>query len=261
MPATETSSLRLRDLPEDVLLTLCDYIHPEALHALSLSCPYWKKFCLETVWPRRLAVKLGVRDVRLSPASSCPNTRVQPPSPAQEEAHVPDSEAWARLLHTVSTHASSRTLCISIQLSSTDSVTSLALEYAVSRQDIFRTNALFSEHHVTCRTHLYIPLLNEAAVLRFTGIPTEQHVPVLVRDNHLSNKYHLVVKFRPVPGPTPDTASALSRRESYVRQLVVKLIAKRLFVDIDEVRFYLDDNNFDVARAYKQLLSDHNFSC
>lgn len=254
--ATGTEHVRLYDLPEDVLLRICDFIHHDALPALSQISTHWAEFCVQKVWPRHLAAKVGVRGIRF-PLTTRVASSSAVPAQAYQKTHIPSAREWTRLLHTVSLHEASRTLCIFIQLSPSDSVNSLALEYSISRDDIFRTNALFSENHVASRTHLYIPLFTEEAVLRFTGLPTQRHIPTLMRDKHLSSKYFLVVKTLPSAHAKSGTTATPSRRESYVRQLVVKLIAKGLSFHEDEVRFYLDDNNFDVAKAYKQLLSDH----
>lgn len=240
-PPSSAKPLQLSDLPEDVLLQICHFIPYQTLLSISQTSLVWKAFCVQKVWPSRLAVLLGVRAIRLLPAKA------------------PSAEAWARLLHAATLHKASRTLCISIELSSSDSINALAIQYSISREDIFRTNALFGEHHLASRTHLYVPLLTEDAVLHFTGFPTHQHVPTLVTDNHLSRKYFAVVKTLAATQPAAESVTPRSRRESYVRQLVVKLIAKGLSFHEDEVRFYLDDTNFDVAMAYKQLLADHDF--
>lgn len=250
----------LSDLPEETLQTICNFAHPDDLHSLSQTSHFWRNLCRNYVWPRRVAECIGVRSILYE---SCPHptrSTQQLPVLRNVDIDMPDSQTWLRVFRAFQTHHCTRTLYICVQLGNTDSVTSLALQYAVTPQDIFRTNLLFSEHQLASRAQLYVPLLTEDSVLHFTGSPTAQQTPYLVRDKVLSKKYFLVVKFRPTPDrPLPESDSH-ARRETYVRQLVVKLIAKGLSVEEDEVRFYLDDNAFDVAKAYKQLLSDHAFS-
>eukprot|EP00177_Eucheuma_denticulatum_P006263 GFKZ01011418.1.p1 GENE.GFKZ01011418.1~~GFKZ01011418.1.p1 ORF type:complete len:309 (+),score=13.15 GFKZ01011418.1:168-1094(+) len=247
MPA----KLKLSDFPHDLLLVISDFLNPAGLHSLSLSTPFFSHFILNHAWPRRIAKTLGVRSLNSIPPTS--------PLPRVATTYQPsDSHSWHRFFTTLSSCPSSRTLSVCVRLEPQHSITSLALQYSVSRQDIFRMNALYSEHHAASRTHLYIPLPTESLVRRFTGLHTSQHSPLLIRDNLLS-KCFLVVKFCIPTTPLPEMQTLQSKRESYVRQLVVKLIAKGFAVEPHEVRFYLEDNDFDVARAYKQLLADHQF--
>lgn len=236
-----------------MLVTICDFVLPESLLSLSKVSPFWDNLCVETLWPRHIATALGVQGVR-------GNNEAPLSQYLMQQKPIRDSQIWFRILHNFRAFPAASALSICVQLGKKDSLTSLALEYAVSRQDIMRSNSIFAEHHLASRTHLYIPLLTEDAVSLFTGIPTHKHTPVLIRDTALSRKYFAVVKFRPCLETTNPNASLPTARESYVRQLVVKLIAKGLSVEEDEVRFYLDDNDFDVAKAYKQLLDDHNFA-
>lgn len=237
-----TTATKLDHLPEDALLTICDFIQPDALLSLSYLSTFWNQFCINKVWPRRVAAALGVRALHL-------------------QAAKPNSSAWLRLYNTFVSNRVAAHLSICVQIGPDDTATSLALRYAVSPHDIFRTNSLFTEHQLASRTHLYVPLLSEDAVIQFTGLPSCGHTPVLVRDKYLSRKCFLVVKFASsqLAYSTTPTISRL-RAHSYVRKLVVKLIARGLSVHEDEVRFYLQDSDFDVAKAYKQLLADHQFA-
>lgn len=243
----------LQDLPSDILLLICDAIPPCHLQSLSQVSIFWNQLLLHRVYPRRVASFLGVRTIGLS----------APPSIARTIPPIhPTCSFWSGLLATLTAHPSVRTLhmCV-IPLSPTDSVNSLAIEFDISRSDIFRANALLDDTHLASRRHLYVPLLDNAAVHRATGLSTEMQKPVLVRDPVLKNKYFFVVHFRTKRAHLPHRNDhTATRRETYVRELVVKLIAKGLAAHEDEVRFYLDDNNFDVAAAYKQLLRDHAFS-
>lgn len=247
---------RLQDLPVDILLLICDVLPLRDLPPLSQASRLWSRLIHHRVYPRRVASLLGVRAVRLElppgPALLPPSMRPLDPTP----------RFWPAFVPTLAAHRALRTLHVCVPLSRTDSVNSLALEFDVSRADIFHTNALLNDSHLACRTHLYLPLLDDDAVRRATGRPTASQAPILVRDLVLKNKHFFVVDFRTVPQlhPHQQQHAAGARRQTYVRQLVVKLIAKGLAVHEDEVRFYLDDNNFDVAAAYKQLLRDHQFS-
>lgn len=185
MPAHDhkSSSTTLQTLPEDVLLHLCDFIQPHALLSLSLASNFWAIFCLNNVWPRRIASCLGVRAVRF----------VRPASYKTQLTTTPDPQVCFRILHTFTICPSARTLCLCVHVTPSDTLTSLALNYAISRHDICRANSLYAEHHVAARTYLYIPLPTDAHIRRITGKPACAHTPLLVRDNSLSNKLFPVV--------------------------------------------------------------------
>ncbi|CAN8062679.1 unnamed protein product [Agarophyton chilense] len=247
--------LSLNRLPEDVLLLICDFAAADTLHTLSIASERWRYFIQTKVWPRRLAFSLRVRAIRFVPPTTAPNT-------LRFISHTKslDASAWVRILQTFQTYSSSRLLCICVALSKHDSITSLALRYAVSVNDILRTNALFAEHQLASRTHVFVPLIDDSAVLSVTGIPRHMHSPFLVTDITLSNKYFLVTDFRGSPCASHTLSSSRSNsQKTYVRQLLVKLMAKGLSVLEDEVRYYLQENDYDVPKAYKHMMQDHQF--
>lgn len=250
------SSSQFHDLPKDVLLTICDHALPDTILSLSLCSTFWNTFCRNTVWPRRIATSLGVAAIQVTNYSD-----EFPFSPLIGPIfHPPTTFGWHRILQNFNTHSSARHLCLCVQLGSSDSITSLALRFAVSKQDICIINCLFAEHQVSSRTHLYIPLLTEQAVLTYTGQPTSKQIPLLIQDTILAKRYFAVVKCLSSPDTPTSTLGSSSSKQSYVRQLLVKLIARGLSVHQDEVRFYLEDADFDVPKAYKKLIEDHRFS-
>lgn len=233
--------MHLTDLPSEAQALVLHKLDLASLLAVSQTSRAMHSLCLQRVFPVRAADAAGVRRVRCSP-----------------ELGV---GAWARVVDNLLRHPSARTLHVCVQLTRADSVQGLALQYAVTMQDIFRANALLSENHVASRSHLYIPLATEGSVVHYTGAPTAASAPLLVRDSVLVKKHFLVALFknqdsRSYPGPN----AAQKRRESYVSQLLVRLIAKGLSVDDSEVRFYLADNDNDVAKAYHALLSDRQWT-
>lgn len=238
-------------LPIDILVHISDYLPAQTLHALALSTSFFYALSLRQLWPRRLARKLGIRAIQSTP----PETNL----PRSTVSYVPPhSKGWLRLCSTLP-DSPSEALSLCVKLSDTDTVSSLALKFSVTRQDIFRVNALYSERQVASRTHLYIPMLSDDAILSYTGVEKRCHVPFLVKDTVLS-KYFLVVKFLSSDPPICAPRDSQTKKETYVRQLIVKLIAKGLSVGEHEVRFYLDLTHFDVAKAYKAMLVDHSFS-
>lgn len=236
MPVTIT------DLPEESLTRVLESLDLHSLAAISLCSRYLRSLCLAQIWPSHAAKAAGVRALQHDGKSKL--------------LTVSD---WARFVDRLLVHRASRTLHIAVQLERTDSVSSLALKYAVSPHEICRSNALLSEHHAATRDYLYIPLTSESAVLTLTGAPISCQRPVLVRDCTLAGRDFLVVHFRRrVPRPIANNTS--DDRESYVRELIVRLVAKGLSVDESEVRFYLEDNEYDLPRACKALLKDREWS-
>lgn len=121
---------KLSDLPEETLIRLLQTLDVHSLVAFSLSSRYFRALCIHHIWPSFAAQVAGVRALRQ-------NGNIQ----------LGTVSDWARLVTSMKMCCASRTLHVAVQLQPTDSVTSLALKYSVSTQDILRTNALFSEHH------------------------------------------------------------------------------------------------------------------
>lgn len=182
------------ELPQDVVLQICDHMDASSLLALSLTSTFWKRFCCMEAWPRRLALSLSVRSVYVPHPprrAVAPHTEDDVTMAATTTNTNP--HACFRILHTLNTCPSSRILCLCVHMSRTDSLTSLALSYGVTRDDICRTNCLYTEYQLPGRTHVYVPLLTEDHVLRATGKPAHMLTVALVRDASLSNKLFAVV--------------------------------------------------------------------
>lgn len=193
-----TSGAKMMDkLPQDVVLQICDHMNASSLLALSLTSTFWKQFCCVEAWPRRLASILSVRAVHIPHP---PRRAVVPHTDDDVNiTSVPtntDPRACFRILHTLNTCASSRILCLCVHMNPTDSLTSLAISYGVTRDDICRTNCLYTEYQLSGRTHVYVPLLTEDQVLGATGKPASMLTVALVRDASLSNKLFAVVACR-----------------------------------------------------------------
>lgn len=221
---------------------------------MSQVSPFWHHLIHSTVWPARIASILRVRKLLFQ----TPKQRGRIHHPALSPPPT-DSHTWHRILHTFHTYPSSRSLHLCIQLAANDSITAIALRYAVSVHDILRTNALFAEHQLACRTHLYVPLRSDEQLVSLTGLPRARQQPFLVSDVTLSNKYFLVVDVRTSDDSVVTTSPRQSVRQLFIKQLVSKFMSMGLVVHEDEVRYYLQDNEYNVGKAYKQLLTDHQF--
>lgn len=190
--------MNFQALPQDVLLHISDHMNAPTLLALSLTSSFWRRFCCVEAWPRRLAGRLSVRTVHVPH----PPRRAIAPHPHTDDDdvtpinHNMDPFTCFRILQTLETCPSSRILCLCVHINRTDSLTSLALSYGVSRDDICRTNCLYTEYQLTGRTHVYVPLLTANHIFRATGKPMQMISVVLVRDASLSNKLFPVVACR-----------------------------------------------------------------
>lgn len=187
------------------MLQICDHMDALSLLALSLTSTFWKRFCCFEVWPRRLASSLSVRTVHVP---HHPRRAVAPHTNndvnmATSTSNI-DPHACFRIMHTLNTCPSSRILCLCVHINRTDSLTSLALSYGVTRDDICRTNCLYTEYQLSGRSYVYVPLLTEDDVLRAMGKSARTLTVALVRDASLSNKLFAVVACR---HGTPDNFS------------------------------------------------------
>lgn len=234
--------VNLSDLPEEALLRVLVVLDAEALACVSLSSRWLRDLCVQHAWPVLAARAAGVAALR--PA-------------ADAELHTVRS--WLRLVRALKSQGAARTLHVVVQLARTDSVRALALRYAVSPHDILRSNALLQEYHLATRARLYVPLSTDARVREFTGQPIAAQRPEVVRDTTLASRHFLVVGFH-AQAPVTETADAAERRAAAVRELIVRLFARGFSVSEAEVRFYLDDNNFNLARAYKAFLNDRDWA-
>ncbi|PXF49439.1 hypothetical protein BWQ96_00755 [Gracilariopsis chorda] len=248
------AKMHLNDLPHDVLLLIGSHMHTDALHAMSQLSPFWHRTVHTELWPSRIASILSVRKVRFQ----TPQQR----NPIHHPALCPlptSSHTWHAIVHTFRTYPSSRCLHLCIQLAANDSITALALRYAVSVHDILRANALFAEHQLACRTHLYVPLRTDEHLVKLTGVPRARQQPFLISDVTLSSKYFLVVDVRTSDDNVVTPPPRRCLRHVFIRQLVAKFMTMGLVVHEDEIRYYLQDNHYNVGNAYKQLLTDHQF--
>lgn len=232
----------LADLPEEMLLQVLLALDVDSLASFSASSKYFRALSLRYVWPRVAARKAGF-------------------SALQQDGNAVFSTVreWQKFISTMEVFSAARTLHASVQLQRTDSVASLALKYAVSTQDILRTNALFSEQHVATRRHLYIPLTNDDFVTELTGATISQQRPTLMRDCTLADRIFLVAHFQSAGGESV-RLSGDERREKYIRELLVSLISRGYSVDESEVRYYLEENEFNISKACKAILDDRAWS-
>lgn len=201
--STAAGSFPLDRLPEDLQLEICNHMDASSLLSLSRTNSAWHDICVTEVWPRRLATCLSVRTVRVSTSRhSAPHAHHSTsdesgPQDKSDTNRVPKPHVYFRILRTLQASASARTLVLCVHLGPSDTLTSLALTYAISRHEICRANSLYAEHHMAARTHLYIPMVNAEEVCRLTEKYPHEHVVCLVRDHALSNKLFAVVGCRP----------------------------------------------------------------
>lgn len=195
---TAAASVRLEQLPHDILLLICDHMQPQTLLSLSLSSTFWHHLCSTEVWPRRIANCLSVRSVDIWPTEQPlpPHPHHTIPSTCRTPHALPKAHVYFRILRTLIVCPSARTLMLCVHIGPADTLTSLALTYAISRHDICRANSLYAEHHLATRTHLYIPMPSEDHITRALRRTSRALTVCMVRDYSLSNKLFAVVECR-----------------------------------------------------------------
>ncbi len=232
---------KLTDLPNELLLHVFSFVDATTLLRISFSSRSLQSLCVLQAWPALAARAAGVRTI-----VKCNSTQLWSPA------------AWKRFVMSLQTHPTARVLHVAVHLNRGDSVRSLALQHGVCMADLLRTNALFSEHHLATRDRVYVPLVNDERVKAVTGLPKSAQRPSVVRDCTLAGRNFLVVRFLNSPIMLDET-NALARREEAVRELIVRLVSRGFSAGEDEVRYYLEDNDFNLSRAIKALVRDREW--
>lgn len=235
-------NIKLTDLPNELLLQIFSFVDANTLLKISSTSRALRRLCQVEAWPNLAANAAGVRSIT-----------------ASESTKIWSAGRWKKFVLSLETHSTSRVLHVAVYLNRGDSIRSLALQHEVCIAEILRTNALISEHHLATRKVLYIPIKSDEKLKAVNGLTKSQQRPNVVRDCTLAGRNFLVVKFLNSPIMLDET-NALARREEAVRELIIRLVSRGFSAGEDEVRYYLEDNDFNLSRATKALVRDRQWA-
>uniref|UniRef100_A0A7S3EMX0 F-box domain-containing protein n=2 Tax=Rhodosorus marinus TaxID=101924 RepID=A0A7S3EMX0_9RHOD len=223
----------LLELPDETLFEVLMKLDGSSLCRVSVAHSRIGIMCRERIWPSKAAQLLGVKNVAGNPI-----------------------KGWLRFYGNMAgpsgRDGGACNLYILHEVGDTDTIQGLSLRYEVDTDLICRYNALMSQHHLTHRSQVFIPVVHEEQRMWY-----KEKTGDIVYDPHVGREYVVV---RKVATERVKRKEDRDLRRQRIRDLMVSLVARGLHVEEAEARFYLDDANMDVGLACRTLVEDRKWS-